>query len=192
MTYTAYGHRHVTQPVETCFGHQPSNTMQPTLPAEPTANPKPSPASEPPATSETSTTSEPTAKSEPAAASELAAPPEPTAISEPLVMRSLADAVPKIQTPLQLRDPPNRTFHNEWFKVAVSPLGGFGVFAVRDIPKMTDILLEEPFFRLREGCELHTKYEKLPAEEKWVYDSLHGHSSWEKEDEVMKKWKANW
>lgn len=92
--------------------------------------------------------------------------------------------------------PLNRTFTNNWLKVAKSDLGGFGVFATTDIPAYTSILLEKPFLKIQnrndEKAKLLRKYKKLGAEEKAVYDGLHGFSSRTTQDEVLMKFDANW
>ncbi|CAN8101255.1 unnamed protein product [Discula destructiva] len=86
--------------------------------------------------------------------------------------------------------PPNRAFSNEWFKIDKSPLGGYGIFALKDIAAYSHILLERPFLRVRSCDDLQTKYEKLGWEEKLVYDGLHGFS--EREDnELNKRFNAN-
>lgn len=86
--------------------------------------------------------------------------------------------------------PPNRLFHNEWFKVGKSKLGGYGVFALKDIDPSTTILLEHPFLRLRNYNSLRQKYENLNPEEKLVFDGLHAFAK-NQSDELMQRANAN-
>lgn len=86
--------------------------------------------------------------------------------------------------------PPNRTFANEWIAVRRSPLGGYGIFAARDIPRNTHFLLERPFIHISGYSELATKYDELGEEEKLVYDGLHRFDR-TSDDPVKKRWNAN-
>lgn len=86
--------------------------------------------------------------------------------------------------------PPNRTFSNKWFTVKLSPLGGFGVFAKVHIPRHTHILLEQPFFTLKEFKALKGTYRAQNEEEKAVFDGLHGYHK-DSDDAVLQKWNAN-
>ncbi|KAJ4397448.1 hypothetical protein N0V93_001676 [Gnomoniopsis smithogilvyi] len=86
--------------------------------------------------------------------------------------------------------PPNRFFSNEWVRVGKSPLGGFGVFALKDMAPCTSVLLEQPFLRLRNYNTLRQKYEKLGPVEKAVYDGLHAFSK-NQNGELVKRANAN-
>lgn len=86
---------------------------------------------------------------------------------------------------------PNRTFSNAWFAVGKSPLGGYGIFAIVDIPRFTHILLERPFIGLRYHCQLAEKYVKLTPEEKLAFDSLHEYDKENRDDPVHRRWNTN-
>lgn len=89
-----------------------------------------------------------------------------------------------------LEVPPNRLFRNEWFKVGKSKLGGYGVFAMKNIDPCITILLEQPFLRLRDYNSLREKYEKLKPEEKLVFDGLHAFAK-NQSDELVQRANAN-
>lgn len=86
--------------------------------------------------------------------------------------------------------PPNRTFSNDWIAVRKSSLGGYGVFATKDIPKFTHFLLERPLIQTKGFNRLADKYSKLGAEEQLVFDSLHGFDR-NNADPLKKRWNAN-
>lgn len=86
--------------------------------------------------------------------------------------------------------PPNRVFCNEWITVQKSPLGGYGIFAAKDIPEFTHFLLEQPFIRTSHCSQLADKYDKLSEEEKLVFDGLHGFDR-TSDDPLKKRWNAN-
>lgn len=86
--------------------------------------------------------------------------------------------------------PPNRLFRNEWFQVGKSKLGGYGVFASKDIDPCITILLEQPFLCLRNYNSLRQKYEKLNPEEKLVFDGLHAFAK-NQSDELVQRANAN-
>lgn len=86
--------------------------------------------------------------------------------------------------------PPNRIFSNEWISVGRSTLGGYGIFAVKSIPKDTHFLLERPFIFSTRYSLLPEKYEALGWEEKLVFDGLFGFDR-DSDDPLIKKWNAN-
>lgn len=90
----------------------------------------------------------------------------------------------------QLLVPPSRTFRSEWIAVRKSPLGGFGIFAARDIPADTHFLLEQPFISVSRASQLADKYDRLGEEEKLVFDGLYGFDR-TSDDPVKKRWNAN-
>lgn len=89
-----------------------------------------------------------------------------------------------------LEVPPNRVFRNEWFKVGKSKLGGYGVFALKDIDPCITVLLEQPFLCLRDYNTLRQQYEKLKPEERLVFDGLHAFAK-NQSDELMQRANAN-
>lgn len=94
------------------------------------------------------------------------------------------------EAPLATPLPPNRTYTNQWFAVGKSPLGGFGVFAIVDIPVSTHILMEQPLFT-SQYSNLERKYlRELNEEQKAVFDGLHGFSK-NSPDPLHQKWNAN-
>lgn len=86
--------------------------------------------------------------------------------------------------------PPNRNFCNEWITVQKSPLGGYGIFAAKDIPRHTHFLLERPFIRISNCAQLAGEYSKLSEEEKLVFDGLYGFDR-TSDDPLKMKWNAN-
>lgn len=90
--------------------------------------------------------------------------------------------------------PANRVFTNAWITVQKSPLGGYGIFATKDILAYTTVLVECPFLRTHsardERNRVTAKYHWLGEEQKAVYDGLHGFSI-RHNDEIMKKFDAN-
>lgn len=86
--------------------------------------------------------------------------------------------------------PPNRTFSNRWFEVAKSPISGFGIFAIVDIPERTHILLEHPFLTIKRYSQLETKYRALDRERKAIFDNFHGYHK-DNKNPMEQKWNAN-
>lgn len=86
--------------------------------------------------------------------------------------------------------PPNRLFRNEWFKIDKSSLGGYGVFALKDIDPYITILLERPFLHLKNYNTLSQKYQNLNSEEKLVFDGLHAFAK-NHSDKLMQRANAN-
>lgn len=84
----------------------------------------------------------------------------------------------------------NRNFSNEWLKIDKSPLGGYGAFALQDIKAYSHLLLERPFLKVRSCSDVPNKVQRLGAEEKAVYDNLHGYSR-RNIDEASKKFSSN-
>lgn len=86
--------------------------------------------------------------------------------------------------------PPNRSFSNDWITVRKSSLGGYGIFATKDIPQFTHFLLERPLIQMRGVNRLGEKYSKLGPEEQLVFDGLHGFDR-NSTDPLKKRWNAN-
>lgn len=82
----------------------------------------------------------------------------------------------KIMEKASVQVPPSRCFSNDWLKVGESSLGGYGVFALKDIDPRTSILLEQPFLSLKDYNTLRQKYANLSLEEKVVFDGLHAYA----------------
>ncbi len=65
-------------------------------------------------------------------------------------------------------------FTTEFFEIKKSPKKGYGAFAIKDIENGTIIMIEAPLFRAR-PVEVFTEWEKLTAEQRAEYRTLHGH-----------------
>ncbi|KAK2598310.1 hypothetical protein N8I77_011733 [Diaporthe amygdali] len=85
---------------------------------------------------------------------------------------------------------PNRTFANEYIRVAKSPLQGYGAFAATDIKEGTRILLEEPLLRVNGLGKLRAEHALLDGEKRAIYDGLVGYHKHEA-CPVLQKWSAN-
>lgn len=86
--------------------------------------------------------------------------------------------------------PPNRTFANEFIVVKKSPIQGFGIFAAVDLDIHTNVLVEKPFFNVKNWTQLSSEYAGLNEEERAVFDGLVGYHRVHK-DPVFKKYSAN-
>lgn len=60
-----------------------------------------------------------------------------------------------------------------FFEVRISPKGGYGAFATRDIEVGTLVMTEEPLLRAMSG-DVFFEYERLTAEQRREYRSLYG------------------
>jgi hypothetical protein len=65
-------------------------------------------------------------------------------------------------------------FVTEYFEVRPSPRGGFGAFAVKDIPKDTVVIMETALFS-GTMLEVFHLYEQLSKEQRKEYMKLHAH-----------------
>ncbi|KAF2971043.1 hypothetical protein GQX73_g2578 [Xylaria multiplex] len=81
-------------------------------------------------------------------------------------------------------------FNNGLLQVKKSPISGFGVFAVRDLERLTPVLIERELFNAN-SFDLYQKLDTLTKEQMIAYQTLHGHQRSSSEDIRAAIWRTN-
>ncbi|KAI0545530.1 hypothetical protein F4679DRAFT_576068 [Xylaria curta] len=81
-------------------------------------------------------------------------------------------------------------FNNGCLEVKISPVSGYGAFAVRDLEPCTTILIERELFNAN-AFDLYMKLDALTEEQVKAYHALYGHSRSPSEDIRAAIWRTN-